>query len=286
MLRLNDLKESNINKKTDYTIGIYSIFIGNYEIFYEEFIKSINNNFFPGVKKKIFIITNKNLQSYENTYILKVSDKFINFPFPTLFRFRYFRKIPFTELKQVDYMFFLNGNAVIKEPINISDLPINKSRYIFTLHNGYYKCDYNSIPFEKNKHSSAYIPAIKDFNYTYIGGGFFGGFLLNFINLCNINYRNILTDLKKGYIAVWHDESHINKYFFDLKVNNHFLAGINYHIPEKQENKKDFKYKKIIYLDKSKKLNMYPKNWKEKKVKYIHNAGNEITYELIQFYDK
>ena len=77
-----------------------------------------------------------------------------------------------------------------------------------------------------------------------MGGRFYGAFLLDFIKLCNINYINILTDLKNNYIAIWHDESYINRFFYDLKVNNYLLAGIEYHIPEEQQNRLDFKKKK------------------------------------------
>ena len=250
ILRMDDIKQCIMNKTIDYTIGIYTIFIGDYTIFYKEFIESINKYFFPGIKKKIFIITNKDLQSYENTYIIKISNKFIKFPFPTLFRFKYFRQIPITELKNVDYMFFINGNAILLKQINFMDLPIYKKKFLFTLHDGYYKDDYKSISFEKNKDSSAYIPLIKDYNYKYVGGRFYGGALLDFIELSNTIYRNILTDLKNNYIAIWHDESHINRFFYDFKVNNYFLAGIEYHVPERQQNRWDFKEKKIIYLDK------------------------------------
>ena len=285
ILLLDDIKKCIINKTIDYTIGIYSIFIGDYTIFYKEFIESINKYFFPGINKKFFIITNKDLQSYKNTYIMKISNKFIKFPFPTLFRFKYFRQIPIKEFENIDYMFFLNGNAIISKQINFNDLPIYKKRLLFTLHDGYHKSDYKSIPFEKNKQSTAYIPLIEKHNYKYVGGRFYGAFLLDFIKLCNINYINILTDLKNNYIAIWHDESYINRFFYDLKVNNYLLAGIEYHIPAEQQNRLDFKEKKIIYLDKSKRLNSYPINWNIKKVKYIHNAGNKITSELIQFYE-
>ncbi len=292
VLIMNNMKECIINKTIDYKIGIYSIFIGEYTIFYKEFIKLINKHFFPDIKKKIFIITNKNLKPYKNTYILKISDKFIKFPFPTLFRFKYFKQIPSIELEEIDYMFFINSNASIVNNISLLDLPIYKKRFVFVSHNAFYNnTDYNLLPFDKNKVSSAYIPFVKEYNYKYIGGGFFGASLLHFIELCNILYNNILTDLQNNYIAIWHDESHLNHFFIN-KVDNYFLTGIEYHVPEEYKNclifKKHFlsekKEYKIIYLDKRKKIETYPKKWFIKKIKYIYNAGNEISNELIQFY--
>lgn len=52
ILRMDDIKQCIMNKTIDYTIGIYTIFIGDYTIFYKEFIESINKYFFPGIKKK------------------------------------------------------------------------------------------------------------------------------------------------------------------------------------------------------------------------------------------
>ena len=37
-------------------------------------------------------------------------------------------------------------------------------------------------------------------------------------------YRNILTDLENHYIAIWHDESHINRFFYDNDVNNYLRS--------------------------------------------------------------
>lgn len=284
LLRIKNTKNLIINKQINYIIGIYTIFIGDYTIFYENFIKSINENFFPNIKKKFFIITNKNLQSYKNTYIVKINDEFIKFPFPTLFRFKYFKKIPKNKLKNIDYMFFLNSNAIISEKISFNDLHIHKNHFLFTLHDAFYNKNYDEISFEKNNISTAYIPSVNNYNYTYVGGRFFGASLQNFIKICNVLYKNILIDLENNYIAKWHDESYLNHFFYNLKTKNYFLAGIIYHIPEEQQYRFDFKEKKIIYLDKSKILNSYPKSWNIKKVKYINNAGNKITNKLIEFY--
>lgn len=279
-----DIENLIINKRIYYKIGIFTIFIGDYTIFYDKFIESINQNFFPGIKKKIFIITNKDLKSYKNTFILKISSKFINFPFPTLFRFKYFNKIPDSEYKNIDYMFFINSNALILRKIYLYNLPITKYRFLFVLHNGYYNSKYYSIPYEKNKISTAFVPYLKDYKYNYVGGRFYGASLLDFKKMCNKLYNNILEDLNNNYIAIWHDESHINRFLFKNKLNNYFLAGINYHIPEEDKKNKHSQNKMIIYLDKRKKIKSYPKSWKEKNIKYINNGENEITDELINFY--
>jgi hypothetical protein len=298
------LKNININN-SNYTIGIFSIFVGNYSIFFNDFIESINKYFFPKIKKKYFIVTNKELKiNNNNIYIIKISDKFIQFPYPTLFRFKYFKQIPHNEFKNINYMFFLNGNSIIKDIITIDDLPINKFKYIFTIHDGYFQDKYKNIPYEKNNISTA---CITDENHDiYVGGRFFGATLNKFINLCNILYNNILIDFLNNYISIWHDESHLNNFFYNIKNELYYLASIRYHISEQLYNKiKQFRelektnesvlnnsyifrhrniISKIIYLDKKQYIKSYPKTWNEKKDKYCYNANNKINNELILYY--
>lgn len=50
---------------------------------------------------------------------------------------------------------------------------------------------------------------------TYFFGGFWGGKREKILEMCKINYDNIEEDLKNNIIAIWHDESHINRYFYD-----------------------------------------------------------------------
>ena len=284
-LLVDSIKEKIVHKKINFTIGIYGIFIGDYTIFYKSFVDSINKYFFPGVNKKIFIVTNKDLEVYDNTYHLKVSDDYIQFPFPTLFRFKYFKNIPEQLLKQIDYMFFLNGNAVILNKISFDDLPIYKSRFVFSMHDGYYDSNYNKMPYEKeNEDSTAFIPYKENYKYNYVGGRLYGASTPDFIELCNVNYKNILIDLKKNYIAIWHDESYINRFFYDNNKTNYFLTPIEYHIPEEQINRPKFvKRKKIIYLKKYGRIKKYPKN-KDAKSR-LHTSGNKITSDLIDYYE-
>jgi hypothetical protein len=75
-------------------------------------------------------------------------------------------------------------------------------------------------------------------------GCLFGGFTSDFIELCTECRKNIDIDLKKQIIAIWHDESHMNKYF-SLNPPMHFHPGYSY--PESL----NLPYEKIIFqLDK------------------------------------
>lgn len=290
------VKQKVIQKKMDFTIGVYSIFIGSYSRFFDKFVKSIEEHFFPQYKKKFFIITNKDLPKHENCYIYKVSDEYINFPFPTLFRFKYFKQLYLQNTNNVDYMFFLNGNALCINDIDSNDLPIYQNKYIYSLHDGYYDQNYNNIPYEKDEKSTACITYQDNVNYTYVGGRFYGATLIHFQHIMNVLYNNISKDLDNKYIAKWHDESHINHYFYNNKIYKYyFVADYNYHIPEESKDgriKKNndwiekFNNKKIMYVCKNHIIPEYEVNGHLRPKKRCHNADNTITDELIAFYKK
>jgi hypothetical protein len=72
---------------------------------------------------------------------------------------------------------------------------------------------------ETNRKSTAFTPRV--LRKSYYCGGVWLGPATQFISFLKVNSENILTDLEKGYIAQWHDESHLNKWatgnqFFEL----------------------------------------------------------------------
>jgi histo-blood group ABO system transferase len=49
----------------------------------------------------------------------------------------------------------------------------------------------------------------------YFAGGFYGGKSEEVLKICRVLSERIDQDLKDGVIAVWHDESHWNRYCID-----------------------------------------------------------------------
>jgi histo-blood group ABO system transferase len=49
----------------------------------------------------------------------------------------------------------------------------------------------------------------------YFAGGFNGGTSENFLKMSESIYKDIEEDKSRGHIAVWHDESHLNRYFIN-----------------------------------------------------------------------
>jgi hypothetical protein len=243
--------KNSIPKENTFSIGIYSIFIDKYQIFYENFIKNCEENFLPHCTKYYYIVTdNKDLPKYNNRTFFFNTEK-IGWPYETLYRFKYFLQFKEEDVQKSDIVYFVNSNGKFLEPIGNEVLP-DSSGYVFTKHHGYLDKNYNGISYEKNnKKSTAYIPN-QNINFEYLAGGFYGATRENYVKLCKTLNDNIDIDEKQNFIALWHDESHINKYCLSILNYKFKRVGIEYHVPEEHSHK--FKDKKLIYLNKHKYL--------------------------------
>ncbi len=64
---------------------------------------------------------------------------------------------------------------------------------------------------ESNPCSAAFVP--EDMRRRYFAGGFFGGERDRFFAICHACQFSQIRDQENEYLAVWHDESHLNRYF-------------------------------------------------------------------------
>lgn len=172
-----------------------------------------------------------------------------NWPAPTLKRFHYF-SLAMDLIKESDFSFYIDVDSLFIKNIGISDLGIsdNFKGMIGTLHPGYY--GRRGTP-EYRPESLAHIP--HEINNLYFCGGFFGGSSLEFAKAISTMRDNIDSDFDRGIIAIWHDESHLNRYFVDNHPNS--ILGIGFSCPEERRLKESFFMDpSIIFLDKSEEI--------------------------------
>lgn len=81
------------------------------------------------------------------------------------------------------------------------------------LHAHFYKLPKERFTYDRNPKSKAFMET-GDFYYH---AAIFGGLLENVKNLTDSCYLNIMEDKTNGVEALWHDESHLNKYFWSYK---------------------------------------------------------------------
>ena len=68
--------------------------------------------------------------------------------------------------------------------------------------------------FDRNPKSLAYV-APEEKTVTYYAGGFNGGKTENFIQMSRVIAGRVNKDLENDVVALWHDESHMNRYLID-----------------------------------------------------------------------
>lgn len=188
-------------------IGLCITATGRYSVFAQEFVNSCRKHFFKDHNVKYFIFTDDHGYPEKKDEMV-VFQKRLGWPYDTLMRFEIYLKNK--DLFQgLDYIFASDADMLYVEDVGqdmLGDL-------IGTRHPGFYNKPRNFFSYEINPMSKAYIKP-REGKY-YFAGGFYGGNRESFIKLLETTSKNIRKDLAKNFIAVWHDESHLNRYFID-----------------------------------------------------------------------
>lgn len=229
-------------------IAILYIATGRYTIFWKDFYISSEKYFLTNCEKHYFVFTDCQESLFgekSNNNISRIYQKKLGWPYDTLMRFDMFLKIE-DKLKQFDYIFFLNANMIFIKHITEEILP-EKEGLLGVLHPGYQGKSRETFTYDENPKSLAYIP--KTEGQYYFMGSFNGGKSENYLELINELNRNIKTDLSNNIIALWHDESHLNRYFINhnCKILSKIYATPEKRFPGSIKNRKA----KIIIRDKS-----------------------------------
>ncbi|MBY0110254.1 MAG: hypothetical protein K2X90_04035 [Candidatus Babeliaceae bacterium] len=177
---------------------------GRYNIFAEQMIESARKYFCSEHNVHYFVFTDGALTPAAD--VTKIFQKRLGWPYDTLMRFSvYLQHKDLFEL--FDYIYAIDADMLFVSPVGseiFSDL-------VGTQHPGY--INRRGTYEETNKKSTAYVHQTEGKHY--FAGGFYGGSRENFFKILQTVANNIEFDLKNNFIAVWHDESHLNRYFID-----------------------------------------------------------------------
>lgn len=223
-------------------IAILYICTGKYNIFWEGFYKSSEQYFLTDHIKEYFVFTDKEISPVNERIHIVYQDK-LGWPYDTLMRFKMFYSIK-ENLASFDYIFFINANMRFLQLVNNEILPNEEEGLLVVKHPGFFNKKRGEFTYDINPASQAFV--LPDEGEYYFMGGFNGGKAKNYLQLIETLYHNINTDLENNVIALWHDESHLNKYMLNRNVK---ILEPAYGYPEGWNLPFE---KRVIILDKTK----------------------------------
>ena len=206
--------------KQRYNIGLLIVATGKYTQFIPGLIDSARKYFCTDHNVTFFVFTDSQIPAAPD--IVRIEQPRLGWPYDTMMRYEMYTKN--AELyKNMDYLFACDADMLFVDTVGNEIL----SNRIGTIHPGYYGG--NRGTYETNPISKAYV-APHEGKY-YFAGGLNGGSRDCFLAMANAITKQIYDDLAKGHIAVWHDESHVNRYLIDNPPT--LLLSPSYCYPER-----------------------------------------------------
>ena len=198
-------------------VGILYICTGQYNMFWKGFYETAEQYLLKDLPYEIhyFVFSDDDKLPYlDSARVHYHFQEKQGWPWPTLLRFRTFYSIK-NELTDFDYLYFFNSNIEFVAPVTQELIPPTGLNFTFTHHFAYYQKPEHTHTYDRNPQSNAYIPFGK--GQFYVSGGCLGGRAKPFLEMSAILDHRIKSDLKNNIIALWHDESQINKYILGRK---------------------------------------------------------------------
>lgn len=230
-------------------VAIVFIGTGSYLNFLPKYYENIHEYFLPNSKKTFFVFTDGEGDFPDDVKVYR--QEHLNWPFITLKRFEIINQAR-EELESYDWLVFIDADALVVDEILEENFFTDKP--LFGVH---HPCHYLKMPphnqlpgaFETNQNSLSFVD-VDNVNPTiYYQGCLWGGKVPEIFKMIDTLQERINVDLQNDIIAVWHDESHINKYL----IENHKLVhtfGPEYAYPEVFSSQCTFE-PKIVHLAKN-----------------------------------
>ena len=181
-------------------IALLVIATNKYIQFTHPLWESVKKHFLPGHQVDMFIFTNMD-NIPEGTH--KIHQDHHPFPYPTLMRYHIFTKNK-ENYSDYDAHYYCDADMLFVNTVGdeiLGDL-------VATQHPGFYSFGRKSFSYETRPQSTAYVAPTE--GQFYFAGGFNGG--RRYLEMASIITRMIDKDAEKGIVAVWHDESYLNRF--------------------------------------------------------------------------
>jgi histo-blood group ABO system transferase len=225
-------------------ICIITIATNRYIEFVERLLNDISENFLTNHDIKCILFTDQDVETSDNIKVSQIEHKI--WPEPAMKKYNYITSES-EYLKDFDYLYLFDADVGIVDTVGdevLQDL-------VGVLHPYKILEPEKPAPYEKRKESTAYVP--DDNSNKYYAAAFVGGKASNFLNMAKTIAERVSIDESNGIIAKWHDESHLNKYFFENPPTD---LSPSYMFPEEFIGYTEYPYNpKIIALKKESSFN-------------------------------
>lgn len=170
--------------------------------FVEPLWASAKKHFMRGHELSMFVFTDRPEVPAGTT---RIEQEHMPWPDPTLKRYHIFSKNE-AHLASMDYLFYSDADMRFVDAVGDEAL----GDLVATIHPGFYNKPRHDWSYERRPESAAYMAPHEGVHY--FAGGFNGGRTANFLKMASTIKQRVDEDASKGLVAVWHDESHLNKY--------------------------------------------------------------------------
>jgi len=189
-------------------ICILTIATNKYRKFIGKLYEDILTKFCPGAQINFILFTNhESINAPGNIRIHHIEHE--AWPMSTLKRYNHFIKEKDFILEH-DFCFYFDADMRIDGLIGKEVL---SDGLVTTKHPGQSFNHINEMSYDRNPQSLAYVRLGE--GKSYYAGGFNGGKSIDFVRMAEEIAKKVNIDLEKGIIALWHDESHLNRYLLD-----------------------------------------------------------------------
>ena len=228
-------------------VAITFIGTNRYLDFLPRYHEHINKHFLPNTEK-IFLVFTDGEGDYPDD--VKVYDQeHLEWPYITLKRFEIIKKAR-KDIEDCDWLVFLDADTLVVD--NIMEEEFFSDKPYFGVH---HPCHALGMPphteypgaFETDTNSRAGVTA-EDDTSMYYQGCLWGGRVPEVLDMIDELDSRVEEDLSNDVIAVWHDESQLNKFYSEVKEDVHLL-GPEYEYPEVFKDYCNFE-PKIVHLAK------------------------------------
>ena len=239
-----------IIENTPNKVAICFIGTGKYINFLPNYYQHIEEHFLPESEKTFLVFTDGELEGVPDN-VIQYEQEHLDWPFITLKRFEIINKAR-AEVMKNDWFVFIDADALVTSDITEEEF-FDDSKSFFGVHHPCHflgMSPHDKFPgaLETNPKCRAAVTEGADTS-TYWQGCLWGGKVPDVLQLIDELQRRTNDDLKDDIIAVWHDESHLNKFFIENKDRVNTLPS-SYAYPEDFADVCDFEAK-IVHLSKN-----------------------------------